>query len=33
VIEDADGRLSYWSAAHPDGRPDFHHAAGFVVEL
>ena len=33
VIETADGRLSYWAVAHPPGRPDFHHADGFVVDL
>jgi hypothetical protein len=33
VIERADGRLSYWALAHPVGKPDFHHAAGFVLAL
>ena len=33
VIEDAAGALSYWSLAHTPGRPDFHHSAGFEVEL
>jgi hypothetical protein len=33
VIEEAGGRISYWALAHPPGRPDFHHDAGFVVEL
>ena len=33
VIEDAAGALSYWSLAHAPGRPDFHHSAGFEVEL
>jgi hypothetical protein len=33
VIEAADGRISYWSLAHPSGRPDFHHAAGFAAAL
>jgi hypothetical protein len=33
VIEQADGRLSYWALAHPPGRPDFHHADGFRVEI
>lgn len=33
VIEDADGRLSYWAAAHPGARPDFHHCDAFVVEV
>ena len=33
VIEDADGALSYWALAHPTGKPDFHHAAAFALEL
>lgn len=33
VIEEAGGRLSYWSLAHPPGRPDFHHAAGRLLVL
>lgn len=33
VIEDKDGRLSYWAIAHRAERPDFHSAAGFVVEI
>jgi hypothetical protein len=33
IIESADGRQSYWALAHPPGRPDFHHAAGFVLAL
>jgi hypothetical protein len=33
VIEDHAGAKSYWALAHPSGRPDFHHAAGFVTEL
>jgi hypothetical protein len=33
VIEAADGSKSYWSLAHPQVRPDFHHAAGFTLEL
>jgi hypothetical protein len=33
VIEQRDGRKSYWSLAHPPGRPDFHHAAGFLAAL
>jgi hypothetical protein len=31
VLEDERGALSYWALAHPPGRPDFHHAAGFVL--
>jgi len=30
VIEETGGRKSYWALAHPPGRPDFHHNAGFV---
>jgi hypothetical protein len=33
VLEDSDGRLSYWALRHPAGRPDFHHADGFVLRL
>jgi len=33
VIEDAEGRLSYWALAHPPGKPDFHHAGCFALEL
>jgi hypothetical protein len=33
VIEDEDGRLSYWGLRHPSGRPDFHHPSGFALEL
>ena len=33
VIEESNGRISYWALAHPPGKPDFHHADGFVVAL
>ena len=33
VIEDADGEMAYWALAHPTGRPDFHHADCFALEL
>ena len=33
VIEDATGGVSYWALAHPPGKPDFHHADGFVLRL
>jgi hypothetical protein len=33
VIEDEDGRLSYWALRHPPGQPDFHHPDGFDLEL
>jgi hypothetical protein len=33
VIEESDGRKSYWALAHPPGAPDFHHPACFAAEL
>jgi hypothetical protein len=33
VIEERNGRLSYWALAHPPGQPDFHHPACFTLEL
>jgi hypothetical protein len=33
VIEDNDGKLSYWALKHPSGKPDFHHPAGFALEI
>lgn len=33
VIEEIDGEISYWALEHPPGKPDFHHQAGFRVEL
>ena len=33
VIEESDGALSYWALRHPPGRPDFHHADGYALEL
>lgn len=33
LIEDPSGRKSYWALTHPPGKPDFHHADGFVHEL
>jgi hypothetical protein len=33
VVEEENGRLCYWSARHPQGKPDFHHADNFVLEL
>jgi hypothetical protein len=33
VIEDRAQVLSYWALKHPAGKPDFHHADGFVIEL
>jgi hypothetical protein len=33
VIEDADGRVAHLALAHAPDRPDFHHPAGFALEL
>ncbi len=33
VIEEANGHKSYWALAHPPGKPDFHHADCFALEL
>ncbi|MBC7768589.1 MAG: DOMON-like domain-containing protein [Phycisphaerales bacterium] len=33
VIEETNGVKSYWALKHPPGKPDFHHADAFVVEL
>ena len=33
VIEEADGRKSYWALTHPPGKPDFHHPDCFAHEL
>ena len=33
VVEETGGRLSYWALAHPPGRPDFHNADCFALEL
>jgi hypothetical protein len=33
VIEDEQGRLSYWALRHPPGKPDFHHPNGFALEV
>jgi hypothetical protein len=33
VVEDREGRLSYWAVRHPRGRPDFHHPEGFALAL
>jgi hypothetical protein len=33
VIEEQDGRLSYWALQHPCERPDFHHPAGRTLRL
>lgn len=33
VTEETSGQKSYWALAHPPGKPDFHHADAFVLEL
>ncbi|HKA44926.1 MAG TPA: DOMON-like domain-containing protein [Burkholderiales bacterium] len=33
VVESQDGLLSYWALRHPPGKPDFHHADAFALEL
>ena len=33
VIEDHNRNLSYWALAHRAEKPDFHSAAGFVLEI
>jgi hypothetical protein len=33
VLESNDSQLGYWALAHPAGKPDFHHHAGFVLTL
>jgi hypothetical protein len=33
VIEERNGRISYWALAHPPGKPDFHHPDCFQLEL
>jgi hypothetical protein len=33
VVQEASGALSYWSIRHPPGRPDFHHADAFALQV
>jgi hypothetical protein len=33
VIEDLNGSLSYWALKHPPGKPDFHHADNFTMQI
>jgi hypothetical protein len=33
VLEDKTQVLSYWALKHPSGKPDFHHADGFAIDL
>lgn len=33
VIEETNGRKSYWALTHPAPKPEFHHPDGFTLEL
>ena len=33
IVEETNGRKSYWALAHPPGKADFHHDDGFVLQL
>jgi hypothetical protein len=33
IIEESNGRKSYWALAHPQGKADFHHPDSFATEL
>lgn len=33
VIEETSGEKSYWALKHPVGKPDFHHADSFAIQL
>jgi hypothetical protein len=33
IVEEMNGRLSYWALAHPPGKPDFHDPACFALQL
>jgi hypothetical protein len=33
VIEEKDGRLTYWALAHPSALPDFHHRLSFALQV
>lgn len=33
VIEERDGRISYWALAHASDKPDFHHPDSFLLEI
>ena len=33
VLEEANGRKSYWALEHAPGKPDFHHADCFALRL
>ncbi len=33
IIEEGNGRKSYWALAHPQGKADFHHPDSFALEF
>jgi hypothetical protein len=33
IVEEQQGRLSYWALAHPSSSPDFHHPGSFALHL
>jgi hypothetical protein len=33
ITEDVEAQKTYWALAHPEGKPDFHHDDGFVLDL
>jgi hypothetical protein len=33
VIEEDGGNISYWALKHAPDKPDFHHCAGFILEV
>jgi hypothetical protein len=33
IVEEKDGRLTYWALTHPSALPDFHHRLGFVLQV
>ena len=33
VLEEEDGRRTFWALHHPGGQPDFHHPDCFVAKL
>jgi hypothetical protein len=33
LVEDIDGMLSFWALRHAPGKPDFHHADTFALQL
>jgi hypothetical protein len=33
IVEEKDGRLTYWALTHPSALPDFHHRLAFVLQV